>query len=110
MTFDWKHLWDRAQPPSAPQRPSIEHWIELMVERIKAQFHPERIVLFGSHARGDARLDSDVDLLVVLDEIENSHDVATAIRVAVSDMPVAKDIVVTTPRRSCSAAIWSGPC
>jgi predicted nucleotidyltransferase len=68
-----------------------------MVERIATQFHPERIVLFGSHARGDARPDSDVDLLVVLTEVENSHDMATAMRVAVSDMPVAKDIVVTTP-------------
>ena len=68
-----------------------------MVERIAVQFHPERILLFGSQADGGARPDSDVDLLVILDEIENSHDLAAAMRVAVSDMPVAKDIVVTTP-------------
>jgi superfamily II DNA or RNA helicase/predicted nucleotidyltransferase len=97
VAFDWNDLWSRAEPPTLPERPPVEHWIDLMVERISTQFHPQRIVLFGSRARGDARPDSDIDLLVVLDEVENAHDVATAMRVAVSDMPVAKDIVVTTP-------------
>lgn len=67
-----------------------------MAARIAAQFHPARIVLFGSHARGDARPDSDVDLLVVLDDVDERHEVAVEMRVAVSDIPVAKDIVVTT--------------
>ena len=98
VTFDWAELWNRAETPKPPERLPVEHWIELMVERIAAQFNPQRIVLFGSHAHGDARAESDVDLLVVLDEIEsNNHDVAAAMRMAVSDMPVAKDIVVTTP-------------
>lgn len=37
------------------------------VAAIAAQFHPERIVLFGSRASGTARPESDVDLLVVLE-------------------------------------------
>jgi predicted nucleotidyltransferase len=37
-----------------------------MVERIVAKFHPLRIVLFGSRARGTDTPDSDIDLLVVL--------------------------------------------
>ena len=105
VVFDWDALWERASAPEPPSRPPVEHWIKLMVERIATQFHPERIVLFGSHARGDARPDSDVDLLVVLDEldeVESNHDVATAMRIAVSDMPVAKDIVVTTPAEMAS--------
>jgi len=36
-----------------------------MVERIVQEVHPEQIYLFGSRARGEAREDSDVDLLVV---------------------------------------------
>ncbi len=36
-----------------------------MVNTIVDEVHPERIYLFGSHARGEAREHSDVDLLVV---------------------------------------------
>jgi superfamily II DNA or RNA helicase/predicted nucleotidyltransferase len=97
VTFDWDALWQRASAPAPPRHPPVEHWIDLMVERIATQFHPERIVLFGSQARGDARPDSDVDLLVVLDEVEDRHETAVQMRIAVSDMPVSKDIVVTTP-------------
>jgi superfamily II DNA or RNA helicase/predicted nucleotidyltransferase len=97
VVFDWNDLWARADPPAPPERPPVEHWIDLMVERISTQFHPQRIVLFGSHARGEARPDSDIDLLVVLDEVENSHETAVQMRIAVSDLPVGKDIVITTP-------------
>ncbi len=34
--------------------------------RIAREFQPEKIFLFGSHAYGEPRADSDVDLLVVL--------------------------------------------
>ncbi len=34
--------------------------------RIGREFHPQRVVLFGSHASGTATSDSDVDLLVVM--------------------------------------------
>ena len=36
-----------------------------MVRAIVAEVDPEQIILFGSRARGDAREDSDVDLLVI---------------------------------------------
>jgi len=35
-------------------------------ERIAKEFHPEKIILFGSYAYGTPRKDSDVDLLVIL--------------------------------------------
>jgi predicted nucleotidyltransferase len=40
--------------------------IQAFATRIVDSFRPERIVLFGSHARGDATAASDVDLLVIL--------------------------------------------
>ena len=43
-----------------------EKTIAGLADRIVEQFHPQRIVLFGSHAYGEATADSDVDLLVVL--------------------------------------------
>ena len=40
--------------------------IKLLCSEIAREFHPDRIVLFGSHAYGKPRLGSDVDLLVVM--------------------------------------------
>ncbi|MFM7289713.1 MAG: nucleotidyltransferase domain-containing protein, partial [Planctomycetia bacterium] len=36
-----------------------------MTRAVVAAVHPEQVLVFGSHARGDATADSDVDLLVV---------------------------------------------
>jgi predicted nucleotidyltransferase len=71
--------------------------IQTMTDRIVRDFHPLRLILFGSHARGDARPDSDVDLLVVLPHVANKRTVAVAIRRALADLPVCKDTIVTTP-------------
>lgn len=39
-----------------------------MLEPVVAYFHPRRVIVFGSVARGEAGPDSDIDLLVVLDD------------------------------------------
>ena len=39
--------------------------IRAVGRRIGREFHPDRVILFGSHARGAAGPDSDIDLLVV---------------------------------------------
>lgn len=67
------------------------------VERIARQFNPLRIILFGSWARGDARPDSDLDLLVVLPQVENKRRATVEILRALNGLPVSKDVVVTTP-------------
>lgn len=61
-----------------------------------ASVQPERIVLFGSVARGDQGPDSDIDLLVVLHSKGDrpSWEHSTAMRQAVS-APVPLDLVVT---------------
>lgn len=71
--------------------------IGTMVERIVDRFDPERIILFGSHARGDARPDSDVDLLVVMPVEGSRREKAIEIGVALDDILVPKDIIVVTP-------------
>jgi predicted nucleotidyltransferase len=71
--------------------------IREMVKRIVAKFHPERVILFGSYARGEAGPDSDVDLLVVMPVLGSRRDAVVEIRVALHDIRVPKDIVVTTP-------------
>ncbi len=71
--------------------------IRQMVRRIVSQFRPERIILFGSHARGDAGPDSDVDLLVVMPVEGSRREKAVEIGVALHDIRLPKDIIVTTP-------------
>jgi predicted nucleotidyltransferase len=71
--------------------------IQQMVRRIVSGFHPERIILFGSHARGEAGADSDVDLLVVMPFLGSKLEKQIEIRLALRGISVPKDIVVTSP-------------
>jgi predicted nucleotidyltransferase len=71
--------------------------VETAVRRLAERFRPLRIVLFGSRARGEATAASDVDLLVVLPAVADKRQAAIAMRRALADLPLAKDIVVTTP-------------
>lgn len=71
--------------------------IREMVERIVRQFDPDKIILFGSHARGDAGPDSDVDLLIVMPVSNSTREKAIEIGVALHDILLPKDLIVTTP-------------
>ncbi|MBM3126826.1 MAG: nucleotidyltransferase domain-containing protein [Chloroflexi bacterium] len=68
-----------------------------MTGQIVRRFKPEKIILFGSQARGEARPASDVDLLVILSGRVDRRQAAVEIRRALSGFPVAKDILVATP-------------
>lgn len=76
---------------------TAETAIQTMVDRIVQRFRPLRVILFGSHAKGIATAESDVDLLVVLSDAPDKRRAAVEIRRALSDLPVSKDIIVTTP-------------
>ena len=67
------------------------------IERIVRGFDPLRIILFGSWARGEARADSDLDLLVVLPQIENKRRTTIEILRSLNSLPMSKDVLVTTP-------------
>lgn len=71
--------------------------VSAMTDVIVRRFHPLRVILFGSQARGDTHPTSDVDFLVVIEDGSNKRATAVAIRRALSDFPVCKDVVVTTP-------------
>src|SRR5437588_11726920 len=71
--------------------------IDEMVRRIAERFDPDQIILFGSRARGTARHDSDVDLLVIMPVTGSKREAQLEIRCALHDIHVAKDIIVATP-------------
>lgn len=77
----------------------IEKKIEEMVRRIVERFHPEKIILFGSHARGTAGPDSDVDLLVVMHVQGSRRQKATEIDLSLSDRRIPLDLLVVTPEQ-----------
>lgn len=81
--------------PSAQQ--SAQKLIDQMVSRIVEQFRPERVILFGSYARGEAGRDSDVDLLVVMPVSGSKRAKQVEVRLALHDIRLPKDIVVVTP-------------
>jgi predicted nucleotidyltransferase len=68
-----------------------------MADRIVARFKPEKIILFGSHARGEGGQDSDVDLLVVMPVKGSKRKTRLNIRQALRDIHIPKDIIVSTP-------------
>jgi len=80
-------------PPTAGD---IERTIQEMVRRIVDGFDPQRIVLLGSQARGDAGPDSDIDLLVLM-QTDSRRRSAVEIRMALDDIVIPKDIVVVPP-------------
>lgn len=58
---------------------------------------PEKIVLFGSRARGDAGADSDIDLLVIEHSSLPRYKRSARYRKAVAGLYAAKDIIVWSP-------------
>src|SRR5438105_1921893 len=71
--------------------------LDTMVARIERVVRPERVILFGSRARGDARENSDFDLLVIAESDEPRYRRAAPLYAALADVPVEADVLVYTP-------------
>jgi uncharacterized protein len=56
--------------------------------------HPTRIILFGSHARGEQTEDSDLDLVVVLPEVTDRVGEMVKLRRALTPIRMPIDILV----------------
>jgi len=68
-----------------------------IVRRIVAVAEPERIILFGSAARGQMRSGSDYDLLIVKSGEYDTRELARTIYAHLFGLPVPIDIIVATP-------------
>ena len=71
--------------------------IDNVVKQIVDKFKPQRIILFGSYARGNPRPESDVDLLVVMEtplrEVQQAIQISQEI-----DYRFGLDLIVHTPK------------
>ena len=76
---------------------TTEQAIQMMVERLVQRFDPDRIILFGSQARGTAGPGSDVDLLVIMPVSGSKREKRVEMRVALHDIAMPKDILLATP-------------
>ncbi len=76
---------------------TMETGLDEIVRRLVAAYRPERMYLFGSHARGDAGPDSDFDLLVIVpDDAEPSRRRSRLAYEALRGTGIAADVVVWT--------------
>lgn len=68
-----------------------------IVRRIVDTAQPEKVILFGSRSRGDARANSDFDVLVIKESDEPRHRRSAPLYVALADLPVEVEVMVYTP-------------
>ena len=71
--------------------------IESVVQKIVAGYAPEKVILFGSYAHGEADEDSDLDLLVVMDTELPPLEQYVRIRRVINHQDLPVDIFVITP-------------
>ena len=74
-----------------------EELIQTAVHRLVDQFHPFRIILFGSYARGTASEKSDVDFLVICPVTENRISLVRSMDRSLKGLKLPRDIIVLTP-------------
>ena len=70
--------------------------LQEIVRRIVETVQPERIILFGSAARGEGGPDSDLDLLIVKSNVHR-RQLAMDLYELLADLPQPVDLIVATP-------------
>ncbi len=87
----------------------VPRFLARPLERLIRAFNPERIVLFGSYAKGTAHPGSDVDLLVVADLEGDPLAHLRRARQLVADTFPAVDVVLCTPEEVAEAPTAKSP-
>ncbi len=86
----------RRRPASAMRVQSDEAGLREIVQRIVDVAHPERVILFGSSARGEAGPHSDMDMLVIVKPGTHRRRLTFAIYRRLSELGRPVDVVVAT--------------
>ncbi|MBM3892413.1 MAG: nucleotidyltransferase domain-containing protein [Verrucomicrobia bacterium] len=88
-----------ATPPWAVTPEKLREAVRRLVEAA----HPRRIILFGSHARGDAREDSDVDLMLIEDDVKDQAAESVRLRRVLKGLILPVDLL---PVSRCDFDYW----
>lgn len=73
--------------------------IEEAVQRLIREIHPRKVILFGSHARGDHTGESDLDFLVILHEVKDRRAEMVRLQQCLSGLGVPADVLVFSERQ-----------
>ena len=79
--------------------------IRAVARQIAREFKPQKIILFGSYARGKPRPESDLDLLIVMDTDLRESEQALRIRQHLKPL-FGMDLLVYTPARLSQRLAW----
>lgn len=74
-----------------------QHILDEIVRRVVEVARPDRIILFGSAARGEMGPDSDVDLLVIKSRVPHRRRLAQQIYLNLFGLAVPVGVIVVTP-------------
>ena len=69
------------------------------VRRIVEAAQPRKIIIFGSQARGDGNVDSDLDLMVVMDEVKSQVEESVRLRRLFKGLIMAVDVLVASQEK-----------
>jgi uncharacterized protein len=77
----------------------IREIIRRMVEKIKREYHPQKIILFGSYAWGKPTQESDIDLFIIKNTTASRIDRAVKVRTILDEenAQFPLDVLVYTP-------------
>jgi predicted nucleotidyltransferase len=83
-----------------PRKTNITADLATMISKLVVEYQPEKVMLFGSRARGDNRSDSDIDLLIIKNTSQKLLDRWTTVRRILSDphRKIPLETLILTPK------------
>ncbi len=73
--------------------------IDAAVRRIAEAAQPRKVIVFGSQARGDGTEDSDLDLMVVMNEVKSPVQESVRLRRLLKGLIMAVDVLVVSQEK-----------